>query len=193
MAKVTKKTAFVGALGLACLGFAAFRRPRYLMDGVVEACEGGEGTNCTSVSLKRSGGTTGELKSPFSGTVASMTPTAIMIASDNEPILYGVEFVGKTSLQPGQKVKFGELIGRAESAKVKFFRVTRASGLEVISPSAWVAVNGLQLVKTPGGLWCESKKVLNVPRCEKGQSGYMDNFASPRMPRWSLKTVQLSI
>jgi len=193
MAKVTKKTAFVGLSGLALLAFAALRKPRYLYDGRVSACEGTDDADCTSVKLIRSGGGTGEFRAPFGGTVAFAGSGVLMVASASEPVLFGIEYSGAPTVSAGQKVSAGEVIGRAESAKIKLYRVKQDGSLEVISPSAFVAVNGLTLAAEEGGFWCESRKSLSVPKCEKGVTGQFDNFASPRMPRWSLKTIQLSM
>jgi len=194
--KLTWKTAFIGAVGLGVMSYAALRKPRWVYDGAVVKCEGSSGNagiDCRTVTYQAAGAS-GELYAPVCGTVTmvqqvSATSMTIRVASDNEPLIFTFYCTnGSTPVRTGQYVKQGDVIARSQGVALMIERLNPTTNkAEVVSPSAWLAVNGLTHVKNPGGLWCESQKALAVPNCGN------DNFASPRLPRWSLKNIQLSM
>jgi hypothetical protein len=189
---LTFKVAVFGLLGASALGYAFLRRPRYLYDGQVAACEGPPDEveqffrKCGQLALKRGNGS-GKLFAPFSGTVVSQEGNVMTIASSSEPILFHFEFErGVPKVTPGRSIKAGELIAQTDHVNVS---ASRQEGTQSgpVAPSAWLIANSLLPASQRGKLWCEDSHQVIVPACPGV------TFRAPELPKWSLRTVRMSM
>lgn len=192
--KVTFKVALFGAMGLGALGYAFLRRPRYLYDGMVQACEGPTTLSldkqCTELALTRGNGS-GKIIAPFDGTVSIATSvggkTNIVINHATKPVSFGFEFDrGTPALQAGASFKAGDLIAQAERLLVRANRTEGASSAPM-SPSAYLIANAMLPASQVGSAWCEDKTQVIVPQCEG------ITFRAPTLPKWSLRTVRMTM
>jgi len=194
--KLTFKVALFGALGAGSLAYAFLRRPRYLYDGKVQACAGeppviGLDTDCTALFMDRGNGT-GKIYAPFSGNVNSVVPIKVgkiqvVIRSDSEPVGFRITLDhGSAVAQAGTQIKAGDLIGQAERVKVNAFR-DEGGKLSPMAPSTWLVANALTPAKMRGDKWCEDSYNLVVPDCDGV------TFRAPALPRWSFRTVRMSM
>ena len=192
--KVTFKVALFGALGLGSLAYAYLRRPRYLYDGMVQACEGPTTLSmdkaCVELAMTRGNGS-GKIIAPFDGVVTIGTTsngkTNIVINHANQPVSFGFEFDrGTPALQAGASFKAGDLIGQAESVLVRAHRIEGASSAPM-SPSAWLIANAMLPASTQGSAWCEDSHQVIVPACEGV------TFRAPTLPKYSLRTVRMTM
>jgi hypothetical protein len=194
--KVKAKVWVFGALGLGAIAYAAFRKPRYLYDGEVLACEGSQplygafAEQCTQLSLKR-GGRSGKVYAPFTGTIAAVEtdPSPVLVLKHaTKPELFRMVFErGAPRLsEVGMQIKSGELLGQTELLVVSAARLE--SGKEApMPPSAWLATNGFVPASVRGQHWCEDSSHQIVPSCPGV------TFRAPELPKWSLKSVRLEI
>lgn len=190
--KLTFKVALFGTLGLIGLGYAVFRRPRYLYDGLVQACEGsaplmGIGQKCEELALTRGNGS-GKIFAPFSGTVVSATPGQdLVIRQDGTPTVFHFRLgSGAPALQAGQQFKAGDVVGQAERVTVSAFR-DEGGNMMPMAPSAWLIANSYLPASQVGSKWCEDSYQVIVPTC----SGVV--FRPPELPKWSLRTVRMTM
>lgn len=190
--KLTFKVALFGTLGLVGLGYAVLRRPRYLYDGLVQACEGsaplmGINQKCQELALTRGSGS-GKIFAPFSGTVVSATPGKdLVIRQDGTPLMF--HFIldhGSPALQAGQAFKAGDVIGQAERLKVSAIR-DEGGNMMPMSPSAWLIANSYLPASQVGSKWCEDSYQVIVPSCPG------ITFRAPELPKWSLRTVRMTM
>lgn len=191
--KLTFKIALFGALGVGILGYAILRRPRYLYDGVVQGCEGdnvyGIDQKCEELALLRGNGS-GKLYAPFDGHVASVSTVGdrevLEIRANNSPVAMFFKFdAGSPAIHSG-KFKSGALIGQAERVKVTAARI-EGSQRQPMSASAYLIANAFVPASYSTSKWCEDKHHLIVPQCEG------ITFRAPELPKWSLRTVRMTM
>ena len=198
--KLTFGIAFMGALGAGAFAYAMLRKPRYLYDGEVVACEGSEPVygvdqDCNQVVMKRGSGS-GKVRSPFTGTVVAVETwkksgltesPMLVLKSDSTPTIFKIVFDrGAPMVGVGTHVKAGEVIGQSEWLRVSAAR-QESGGEAPLPPSAWLVANGLYPAKMRGKSWCEDEYQQIVPRCPGLQ------FRAPELPSWSLRTVRMTI
>jgi hypothetical protein len=194
--KITFKVALFGTLGLAGIGYAFLRRPRYLYDGRVQACEGskplmGIDQKCTEIALTRGNGS-GKIFAPFNGTVHMAAQTGktqtIVIRQDGTPLMFHFTLDhGAPALQGGQTFKVGDVIGQAERVKVSALRNEGGMNMMPMSPSAWLIANSFLPASQVGDKWCEDSHQVIVPSCPGV------TFRAPELPKWSLRTVRMTM
>lgn len=192
--KLTFQIALVGAIGAAAVAYAVLRKPRFLFDGVVASCEGVDGKNCAVLSLTRENGS-GKLFAPFHGRVVKSSTDTMVIDSDEQPVQMTITFGGASPLPAaGTVFKSGDMIAQAQDAHVTMVRKTpgydnKGNPVDTrpMATSAWLAVNGLSPAKKVGKSWCEDNTQLIVPKCV----GTI--FTAPELPRWSLRSVQITM
>jgi hypothetical protein len=195
------KVAFLGALGIGAVAYAAFRRPRYLYDGSVVTCEGSEPVfaieqDCDQLVLKR-GSRSGKVYAPFTGTLTAVEtwekpgfiPSPVLVLKhETRPVIFRMVFdKGAPMLDTvGTRVLAGDMIGQTERLRVSAARLE--SGKEApMPPSAWLVANGLLPASVQGQNWCEDERHQIVPRCPGV------TFRAPELPRWSLRSVRMEI
>jgi hypothetical protein len=188
--------AALGAIGLGGLAYAVLRKPRYLYDGEVVACEGsapvyGVEQQCVQSVMKR-GGRSGKVHAPFAGVVESLgiwrqqgfkDSPELVLRSDAEPVTFRLVLDrGAPMAGVGTRFKAGEVIGQSE-----WLRVSASRGGEPLPPSAWLVANCFVPSSRRGKLWCEDEYQQIVPRC----SGI--TFRAPELPKFSLRTVRMTL
>jgi hypothetical protein len=153
-----------------------------------------DGKNCAVLSFARSNGS-GKLFAPFHGRVVTSSPDTLVIDSDEQPVQMTILFEGASPLPvPGVVFKSGDLIAQAQDAHVTMVRKTpgwdnKGNPVDTrpMATSAWLAVNGLAPASKAGKSWCEDNTQLIVPKCV----GTI--FSPPELPRWSLRSVQITM
>lgn|SRR5690606_4337426 len=192
--KLTFKIALFGAIGLGALGYALLRRPRYLYDGSVQACEGsppvyGIDQRCEQLALMRGNGS-GKIFAPFDGYVHDVQTvgyTEVMeIRATNSPVAFFFDLGSGTPAMRTGQFKAGAVIGQAERVKVSAARI-EGSQMSPMSPSAWLIANAFVPASYPSSQWCEDSHHLIVPQC----AGI--TFRAPELPKWSLRTVRMTM
>jgi len=193
--KLTFKIALFGLLGASAVGYAFLRRPRYLYDGMVQACEGsdpliGIDQKCSELALSRGNGS-GKLFAPFDGEVQLVTNqgsgSTIIIRAKNSPVSFHCTLDrGAPSLQAGQTFKAGDVIAQAERVKVSATR-TEGSAEAPMSASAWLIANSFLPASQRGSQWCEDSNQVIVPPCPG------ETFRPPSLPKWSLRTLRMTM
>jgi len=182
--KLTWKVALFGALGVGALAYAALRAPRFLYEGRVQACEG-QGKSCPALYLTRGTGS-GKLFAPFTGEITKSTSDTLILESKAEPVKFVFTFRGGSPKALVGPVKAGMLIAQAEFVTVTAFR--RQGDQDVtLSPSAWLITNAMLPAETKTQKWCEDRSQLIVPKCPD------TTFAQPTLPRFSLRTLQVTV
>lgn len=201
LSSMKAKVAFFGALGLGALAYAALRKPRFIYDGSVVACEGSEPVyaieqDCDQAVFKR-GSRSGKVYAPFTGTLQAVetwerpgfsASPVLVLKHETKPVVF--RFVldqGAPRIsQIGSRVLAGDMIGQTERLRVSAARLE--SGKEApMPPSAWLVANGLVPASVKGQNWCEDEKHQIIPRCPGV------TFRAPELPRWSLRSVRMEI
>lgn len=207
--KLTLKIALFGTLGAGALAYAFMRRPRYMYDGTVAACEGsteevltdGSATwtaafrNCRHLYLMR-GANSGKIFAPFEATtdVTDLGDgrTMLTLRSVKEPLEFQLFLEGGTASVPaGSRVKSGSLIGQAARVEVGAFLIEGAN-LAPMAPSTWLIANALLPAKHKGSKWCEDSHQVVVPSCT-GPDGNLVSFRAPTMAKWSLRSIRMTM
>lgn len=188
MSKLTSKAVLLGGAGIGLLAYSYLRKPRYLFDGEVIACEGSsEGENCTVLYLGR-GARSGKIFAPFPGKVVVATKNS----SESSVVLHtnlgslSLSLEGARSIPPlSVKVTAGQLLGQAERVRVSAF-IQETSGMRPMSPSSLLLANGLRPASLPTDKWCEDLSQIVVPPC-KGVT-----YAAPQLPGMSLRSFRMT-
>lgn len=198
--KMTWGIALVGCAGLGTFAYAFLRKPRYLFDGEVVACEGSESVygleqDCDQIVMKRGSGS-GKVHAPFTGTVQAIEKwskqgfsdaSVLVLKADSSPTIFKLVFDrGAPMAQVGARFKSGAVIGQSERLRVSASRV-EGTELAPLPPSAWMVANGLYPAKIKGKFWCEDDRQQIVPSCPGKQ------FRAPALPAWSLRTLRMTI
>jgi hypothetical protein len=189
--KLTASAMFFGILGSASLAYAVMRRPRYIYEGQVVACEGSEpvygiGQGCTELYMQRGGGS-GKLLSPLAGTVTLAGAGVVEVTSTDGATIFSFKLAGATPTAAlGQKLKAGDVIAQAERVLVSAYRA-EGGARQPMPPSAWLAANALQPASVKGPAWCEDSYQQIVPHC----NGV--TFRAPPLPKVSFRTLRMTL
>lgn len=188
----------LGAVGATALTYAFLRAPRHLYDGRIVSCEGNvskgmitwkedvpEDIACRTLSLARGSGS-GKLYAPFNGRVLSATNSEIVIESKEEPVEFVFRFKGGSPTAPVGPIKSGALIAQAEGVDVLAFR-KQGGNKQPMAPSSWLITNAMVPASIQSDVWCEDSSKLIVPKCVD------TTFAKPRLPKFSLRSIQVTL